>query len=164
MVMDRGHGRVSHAASTVLKLILFPRIQAVLCFRVAHVLFERRLTPFAYQLQSHILRISGAEIHPGAQIGPGLCLVHSSGIVIGDRARIGDNFVCFHGVTVGDSGKGDGQPLIGNNVTASAGAKILGGITIGDHAVIGANSVVLADIPAHAVAVGAPARVVRVKT
>jgi serine O-acetyltransferase len=83
--------------------------------------------------------------------------------VIGDRAKIGAHFVCFHGVTVGDSGKGDGQPVLGDWITASVGAKILGGIVIGDRAVIGANSVVLSDIPAHAVAVGSPARVVKLR-
>ena len=161
MVVDRGHGRLGYGLSVLLKLILFPRIQAVLLFRLAHALYGMRLTPFAYSLQARILRISGAELHPAAQIGLGFCLVHSSGVVIGDRARIGAHFVCFHGVTVGDSGKGDGQPILGDWVTASAGAKILGGITVGDRAVIGANSVVLSDVPANAVAVGSPARIAR---
>ncbi len=163
MVVNRGGGRVGYAASVVLKLLLFPRLQAVLLFRLAHWLYRRRLTPLAYWLQAVVLRSSGAEIHPAAQIGPGFCLVHSSGVVIGDRARIGAHFICFHGVTVGDSGKGDGQPVLGDWVTASAGAKILGGITVGDRAVIGANSVVLSDIPASAVAVGSPARVARLR-
>lgn len=163
MVVDRGQGRLGYAASVLLKLLLYPRLQAVLLFRLAHWLYGRQLTPLAYWLQAVILRNSGAEIHPAAQIGPGLCLVHSSGIVIGDRAKIGAHFVCFHGVTIGDSGKGDGQPVLGDWVTASAGAKILGGITIGDRVVIGANSVVLNDLPAYAVAVGSPARVVRLR-
>jgi len=161
MVVDRGGGRLGYALAVLLKLMLYPRLQAVLLFRVAHALYQMRLTPFAYYLQAVILSKSGAEIHPAAQIGPGFCLVHSSGVVIGDRAQIGAHFICFHGVTVGDSGKGDGQPVLGDWVTASAGAKILGGITVGDRAVIGANSVVLSDIPAHAVAVGSPARVAK---
>ncbi len=163
MVVDRGHGRLGYGLSVLLKLMLYPRLQAVLLFRIAHALYALRLTLPAYYLQAIILRKSGAEIHLAAQIGPGFCLVHSSGVVIGDRARIGAHFVCFHGVTVGDSGKGDGQPVLGDWVTASAGAKILGGITVGAQAVIGANSVVLSDIPAHAVAVGSPARVAKLR-
>lgn len=163
MVPDRGHGPLVYGLSVALKLVLFPRIQAVLLFRLSHALLKLRLSPLAYALQAISLGIAGAEIHPAAQIGPGLCLVHSNGVVIGDRARIGAHFVCFHGVTVGDSGKGDGQPILGDWVTASAGAKILGGITIGERAVIGANAVVLRDVPAHAVAVGIPARVAKIR-
>jgi len=161
MVVDRGRSRLGYALAVLLKLMLYPRIQAVLLFRVAHALHRLWLTIFAYYLQGVTLKSSRAEIHPAAQIGPGFCLVHSSGVVIGDKARIGAHFICFHGVTVGDSGKGDGQPVLGDWVTASAGAKILGGITVGDRAVIGANSVVLSDIPANAVAVGSPARVAK---
>ena len=113
MVVNRGGGRVGYAASALLKVLLYPRIQAVLLFRVAHWLYRKRLTLPAYYLQAVILRNSGAELHPAAQIGPGFCLVHSSGVVIGDRAKIGAHFICFHGVTVGDSGKGDGQPVFG---------------------------------------------------
>jgi len=163
MVVDRGGGRLVYRASALLKIALYPRIQAVLLFRLAHACYRNRFGLAAYYLQAVGLRRSGAEIHPAAEIGPSFCLVHSSGVVIGDRAQIGAHFVCFHGVTVGDSGKGDGQPTIGSNVTASAGAKILGGITIGDGAVIGANSVVLSDIPANGVAVGSPARVVKIR-
>lgn len=163
MVIDRGRGRVLYGLSVVAKLLLFPRLQAVLLFRVSHALYQRRLTPFAYYLQAVILRLSGAELHPAAQIGPGFCLVHSSGVVIGDRARIGEHFVCLHGVTVGENGREAAQPVIGNWVKASAGCKILGGIVVGDHALIGANSVVLSDIPPGGVAVGSPARVVKIQ-
>lgn len=109
------------------------------------------------------LRRCGAEIHPAAQIGPGFCLVHSAGVVISDRTRIGAHFICFQNVTVGDSGKGDGQPILGDWVTASAGAKILGGIRVGSGTTVGANSVVLQDAPAGSVAVGAPARIAKVR-
>jgi serine O-acetyltransferase len=163
MVVDRGGGPLLYALSVALKLLLFPRLQAVLLFRLSHALLQARLSPLAYWLQAVALCIAGAEIHPAASIGPGFCLVHSNGVVIGDRARIGAHFICFHGVTVGDSGKGDGQPTIGDWVRASAGAKILGGIEIGDHAVIGANSVVLCDVPARGVAVGIPARIAKVR-
>lgn len=163
MVVNRDKGKVVHFLSILLKLLLYPHIQVVLLYRLSHALYGLRLTPFAYLLQAVGLTLSGAEIHPAAQIGPGFCLMHSNGIVIGDRAVIGKHFICFHGVTVGDSGKEEGQPAIGDYVTASAGAKILGPVEIGDHAVIGANAVVLIDVPPHGVAVGIPARIAKVR-
>ncbi|HVF11251.1 MAG TPA: serine O-acetyltransferase EpsC [Abditibacteriaceae bacterium] len=165
MILRRSGNRVAFAISAFLKILLYPRIQAVILFRFAHALHRRGLAPLAYALQAIMLRCSGAEIHPAARIGPGLCLVHSSGVVIGDRACIGAHFICYHGVTVGDSGKkDDGQPVIGDWVKASAGAKILGSVTVGDHAIIGANAVVLNDVPPYGVAVGIPARVAKFYT
>lgn len=163
MVFNRGKGKIAHFLSILLKLVLFPRIQTAVLFRFSHALYEMRLTPFAYWLQAVGLTLSGAEIHPAAQIGPGLCLMHSNGVVIGDRAVIGRGFICFHGVTVGDSNKDEGQPTIGDYVTASAGAKILGPIQIGDGAMIGANAVVLIDVPPRGVAVGIPARIAKIR-
>ena len=163
MVIDRGGSRARYAGEVALKIALYPRLQSVLLFRLSHACYHSRLALVAYWLQGVGLRRSGAEIHPAAQIGPGFCLVHSAGVVIGDRAHIGAHFICFQNVTVGDSGRGDGQPVMGDWVTASAGAKILGGIRVGSGAVIGANSVLLQDAPAGAVAVGAPARIARVK-
>ena len=163
MVIDRGGSRARYAVEVALKIALYPRLQSVLLFRLSHACYHSRLSLVSYWLQGMSLRRSGAEIHPAAQIGPGFCLVHSAGVVIGDRTRIGSHFICFQNVTVGDSGRGDGQPVLGNWVTASAGAKILGGIHVGSGAVIGANSVLLQDAPAGSVAVGAPARIARVK-
>lgn len=163
MIIDVGRARPKYALEVALKTLLYPRIRCVLLFRLSQSAWKRRLTPIAYWLMGLELKIAGAEIHPAAQIGPGFCMVHSNGVVIGDRARIGAHFICFQGVTVGDSGKGDGQPVLGNWVKASAGAKILGGIEIGAGSVIGANSVVLKDVPAGGIAVGAPARVTRVQ-
>jgi serine O-acetyltransferase len=163
MVIDRGRPRLFYALEVALKIALYPRIRCVLLFRLAQLCWRWRLSPVSYFLMGRGLGIAGAEIHPGAHIGPGFCLVHSGGVVIGDRARIGAHFICFQGVTVGDSGHGDGQPALGNWVTAGAGAKILGGISVGSGATIGANSVVLRDVPPGGVAVGAPARVARVR-
>jgi serine O-acetyltransferase len=163
MVVDRGRGRIGYGLSVIAKVVLYPRLQAVLLFRLGHAAYRAGWSPVAFACQAAGLVLAGAEIDPAAVIGPGLCLVHSSGIVIGDRARIGAHFVCFHGVTIGDSGKGDGQPRLGDWVTASAGAKLLGGITVGHRAVIGANAVLLVDVPDGGVAVGMPARVVKVK-
>ena len=162
MVIDVGRARSKYALEVAIKTLLYPRIRCVVLFRLSQWAWKR-CVPLAYWLMGVELKIAGAEIHPGAQIGPGFCLVHSNGVVIGDRARIGAHFICFQGVTVGDSGKGDGQPLIGNWVTASAGAKILGGIEVGAGALVGANSVLLRSVPPGAVAVGAPARVTRLR-
>lgn len=163
MVIDRGGSRVRYALEIALKIALFPRVQCVLGFRLSQALYRARLTPLAYWLQGVGLRRAGAELHPAAQIGPGFCLVHSSGVVIGDRARIGAHFICFQNVTVGDSGHGDGMPILGDWVTAAAGAKILGGISVGSGATIGANAVVLRDVPPGGVAVGIPARIAKVR-
>jgi len=159
MVMDRGHGKCVYFVSAVLKVLLYPRIQAVILFRMSSTCYRWKLLPLAYFLQAVQGVISGAEIHPAARIGPGFCIVHSQGIVIGDRALIGRNFQCFQGVTVGDSRKDGCQPVIGDRVVATAGCKILGGISIGDDAVIGANAVVLQDVPANSIAVGVPATI-----
>ncbi len=162
MVMDRGEGRFRYFLAVLTKVWLYPRIQAVLLYRLAHWCYHHRLSIPAYYLQGLGLKRSGAEIHPAAQIGPGFCLMHSSGTVIGDRAKIGAHFQCFQGVTVGESGHGDGMPTLGDWVTASAGVKILGGITLGSHAQIGANAVVLKSVPEYGVAVGIPARVIKI--
>lgn len=163
LVIDRGGSRARYALEVALKVLLYPRLQSVLLFRLSHQCYGSRLSLVAYWLQGVGLRRSGAEIHPAARIGPGFCLVHSAGVVIGDRARIGAHFICFQNVTVGDSGQGDGQPVLGDWVTAGAGAKILGGITVGSGVTVGANSVLLQDAPAGAVAVGAPARIAKVR-
>lgn len=101
--------------------------------------------------------VSGADIPLNCQIGGGLLLPHPNGVVIHPDARIGPNCLIFQQVTLGTLASG-GVPVVGGHVDIGAGAKLLGRIVIGDHAKIGANSVVLADVPAGAVAVGAPAR------
>ena len=164
MIYDRGCGRLHFILSALAKILLFPRIQAVLLYRLSHWLYSLHLLPLAYLLQAVALLISGAEIHPAARIGRSFCLMHSNGVVIGDRVVIGDFFFCLQGVTVGDSGTTDGQPIVGDSVKISAGAKVLGPITLGNYAVVGANAVVLICVPAHGVAVGVPARVVKIKS
>jgi serine O-acetyltransferase len=159
MIFDRGHHRLRKILTAVLKVLLFPRIRAVVYYRLSHLAIAWRLDPIAYAFQQFGLRCSGAEIHPKCTIGPYFCLFHSNGLVIGDRVRIGSNFRCFHGVTLGDKDAVPGQPILGNDVTVYAGAKILGPIHIGDRAVIAANAVVLCDVPPDCVAVGIPARV-----
>ena len=108
--------------------------------------------------------MTGIEIHPGAKIGKRLFIDHGMGIVIGETAEIGDDCTIYHGVTLGGTGKDTGKrhPTIGNNVLISTGAKVLGPFTVGDNSRIGANAVVLQEVPPDSTVVGIKARVVKI--
>lgn len=151
------------AARSVMEVILcYPGFHAILHHRVAHFLYKGKWFLLA-RIISHINRfLTGIEIHPGATIGKGFFIDHGSGIVIGETAEIGDNVTLYQGVTLGGTGKDRGKrhPTIGNNVTISAGAKVLGSFTVGDHVKIGAGSVVLKAVPPHCTVVGVPGRIV----
>lgn len=148
------------------KLLLNPRVRAVVWFRLAHWLAGRRLMPLALLLRARALRASGAEIHPNLTAGPGLCLVHSSGIVIGGGVVIGRDCRIHQGATLGEPGRGRtgewGEPVVGDHVTIGAHAVIVGPLRIGDRAVVAANAVVTSDVPDDAVVGGVPARVLRI--
>ncbi|MDP3789964.1 MAG: serine O-acetyltransferase EpsC, partial [Candidatus Omnitrophota bacterium] len=107
--------------------------------------------------------ITGIEIHPGATIGKNLFIDHGMGVVIGETAIIGDNVTLFQGVTLGGTGKEKGKrhPTLGNNIVVGAGGKVLGNILIGDNVSIGANAVVLRDVPPNSTVVGVPGRIAR---
>ncbi len=146
-----------------LEVPLYASFWAMLFHRVAHPLHSIGV-PFLPRLLSQIARfLTGIEIHPGAVIGAGLFIDHGMGVVIGETAIVGDEVLLFHGVTLGgvDARPGRRHPLVGSRVVVGAGAKVLGAITIGEGAKIGAQSVVLADVPAGATAVGIPARVLQ---
>lgn len=140
-------------------ILLYPSIHAIFAYRIAHFFYKLHLF-FLARLLSQLSRFfTGIEIHPGAQIGKGLFIDHGMGVVIGETSIIGDDVKMFHGVTLGGVGseKGKRHPTVLNNVTIGAGAKVLGNITIGNFANIGANAVVLKDVPDYATAVGVPA-------
>lgn len=143
-------------------LILYPSVHALISHRIAHWFYKHKMF-FIARLTSQLSRhFTGIEIHPGAKIGKGLFIDHGMGVVIGETAEIGDNVTIYHGVTLGGTGKEKGKrhPTVGNNVLIGCGAKVLGNIRIGDNSNIGANSVVLKDIPAGATAVGIPAKII----
>lgn len=140
-------------------LLLYQSIHVLIFYRIAHGLYKIKLF-FLARLISQLGRFfTGIEIHPGAKIGKGIFIDHGMGVVIGETAEIGDNVTIYHGVTLGGTGKDKGKrhPTIGNDVIIGCGAKILGPISIGDGAKIGANSVVLKNVPKGKTAVGIPA-------
>ncbi len=153
------------AATNTLSIVInTPGLHAIFVHRIAHFLYLHKWY-FLARLISQISRFfTGIEIHPGAKIGKRLFIDHGMSIVIGETAEVGDDVTLFHEVTLGGTGKDKGKrhPTIGNNVFLSAGVKVLGPITIGDDTKVGANAVVLHDIPKNATAVGIPAKVVRI--
>ena len=153
------------AARTTLEIVLtYAGVHALWGHRLSHWLYRHQLRLLG-RINSQLCRFfTGIEIHPGAQIGRRVFIDHGMGVVIGETAVVGDDVIIFHGVTLGGTGKEAGQrhPTIGNHVLLSAQVQVLGPIKIGDYAKIGAAAVVLHDIPAHATAVGIPARVVRI--
>jgi len=150
------------ARSRLEVLLCYPGFHALLWHRLAHWLYKRGWLVLA-RLVSQINRtLTQIEIHPGAEIGEGFFIDHGAGVVIGETTVIGNNVTLYQGVTLGGTGKERGKrhPTLGNNVVVSAGAKILGTITIGDNVKIGAGSVVLKDVPPNCTVVGVPGRVV----
>lgn len=144
-------------------LFLYQGLHALVSYRVSHFFYKAHLF-FIARMISQISRfITGIEIHPGARIGSGLFIDHGMGVVVGETAVIGDNVLLYQGVTLGGTGieKGKRHPTIGSNVVIGAGANILGNITVGDNSYIGANAVVIKDVPANSTVVGVPGRITR---
>jgi serine O-acetyltransferase len=160
--LDCVFGRDPAARSRVEVLLTYPGLHALLFHRVAHALW-RRGWRFAARWLAWLARLlSNVDIHPGATIGRRFFIDHGAGVVIGETAEIGDDCTLYHGVTLGGTtwNKGKRHPTLGRGVVVGAGAKILGAIRIGDAARIGANSVVIREVPAGRTAIGIPARLV----
>ncbi|MDQ2935856.1 MAG: serine O-acetyltransferase, partial [Chloroflexota bacterium] len=152
-------------AGTVEILSSWAGVQALLAHRVAHALHEAEI-PLAPLAISYVTRsVTGVEIHPAAQIGDDFFIDHGSGVVIGETAEIGDRVTLFQGVTLGGTGfqRGKRHPTLGDNVTVGSGAKLLGPIEVGHGAKVGANTVVVEDVPPNATVVGNPGHTVKVE-
>jgi serine O-acetyltransferase len=150
------------ARNTLEVIVAYPGFQAVVSHRIAHYLWRKNFK-FIARVMSQLSRFfTGIEIHPGAEIGKGFFIDHGMGVVIGETSEIGVNVTIYHGVTLGGTSftKGKRHPTVGNNVTIGAGAKILGPLSIGDNSKVGANSVVIRDVPANSTVVGIPGSVV----
>jgi serine O-acetyltransferase len=150
------------ARSTLEILSSYPGLHAIWGYRITHWLWRHNLKLLA-RWGSHIVRfLTGIEIHPGATIGHKFFIDHGMGVVIGETAEIGENVTLYHGVTLGGTSleKGKRHPTLESNVVVGAGAKILGAITIGPGSRIGANAVVVKDVPSNSVVVGIPGQVV----
>jgi serine O-acetyltransferase len=145
-------------------LATWPGIHALLAHRVAHALDGAGVPLLPRSLSMLARAVTGIEIHPSARIGEGLFIDHGAGVVIGQTADIGDNVTLYQGVTLGGTGFATGKrhPTVQDNVTIGSGAKLLGPITVGHGAKIGANSVVITDVPPNSTVVGNPGHPVRV--
>lgn len=144
-------------------LLFFKGFQALQAHRVAHWMFNKGRRSLALALQSRMSEVFQVDIHPGAVVGRGIMIDHATGVVIGETATVGDNVVMLHHVTLGGSGTGQGvrHPTIGNGALLGAGVNVLGPVVVGHCTKVGAGSVVVTDLPAHCVAVGVPAQVVK---
>lgn len=143
-------------------LLYYKGFQAVQAYRIGHWLWQNRRQDLAYFVQMRVSEVFGVDIHPAAKVGKGIMIDHAHSIVIGETAVVGDNVSMLHSVTLGGTGKEDGDrhPKIGNGVLIGAGAKVLGNITVGYCSRIAAGSVVLHDVPHNKTVAGVPAKVI----
>jgi serine O-acetyltransferase len=152
------------AARNTLEVVLtYSGLHAIWAHRFAHALYKRKFYTLARIISQVSRFFTGIEIHPGAKIGRKLFIDHGMGVVIGETAEIGDEVIIYQGVTLGGTGKEKGKrhPTIGNRVVIGAGAKVLGSFKVGDNTNIGANAVVLREVPPNSTVVGNPGRVVK---
>lgn len=159
----RAAHRQDPSARSLIEIALgYPGVHAVWIHRLSHRLWQSPGLRLPARLLSQASRfLTGIEIHPGARLGRRLFIDHGMGVVIGETAEVGDDVLLFHGVTLGGRSmrKGKRHPTLGDHVTVGAGAKILGPVSIGANAQIGANAVVITDVPADHLAVGIPVRI-----
>ena len=161
----RDRDPAAQGVSTLEILTSWAGVQALLAHRAAHALREAGVPMLPRTIAYATRAITGIEIHPAAEIGRAFFIDHGSGVVIGETARIGDRVTLYQGVTLGGTGfqRGKRHPTLGDNVTVGSGAKLLGPIAVGDGAKIGANTVVVEDVPPGATVVGNPGHMVRVE-
>jgi serine O-acetyltransferase len=160
----RDRDPAARAIGTLEIVTSYPGLHAILAHRLSHAMHEGGV-PVVPRVLSNVSRIAtGIEIHPAAEIGQDFFIDHGTGVVIGETAQVGDRVTLYQGVTLGGTGfaRGKRHPTIEDNVTIGSGAKLLGPITVGHGAKIGANSVVIHDVPSNSTVVGNPGHPVRV--
>ncbi|QHC02570.1 serine O-acetyltransferase [Epidermidibacterium keratini] len=151
------------SAGTLTMALTYPGLQAIWAHRLIHRLWHGSTPRLLVRLAAYLVRmVTGIEIHPGARIGRRFFIDHGMGVVIGETAEIGDDVMLYHAVTLGGRSmdRVKRHPTLGDQVTVGAGARILGPVIIGARAQVGANAVVVHDVPPGTVAVGIPARAV----
>jgi serine O-acetyltransferase len=143
-------------------LLFFKGFISLQAHRIAHWLWGQGRKPMAHFIQSRVSELFAVDIHPAAQFGKAIMIDHATGVVVGETAVVGDDVSMLHGVNLGGTGKeaGDRHPKVGRGVLLGADCKVLGNLTIGDCARVGAGSVVLADVPTNCTVAGVPAKVV----
>jgi serine O-acetyltransferase len=152
------------AARNAVEVVLtYAGLHAIWAHHLAHWFYKKRIYTIARMISQFSRFMTGIEIHPAALIGHRLFIDHGMGVVIGETCEIGDDVILYQGVTLGGTGKEKGKrhPTIGNHVVISSGAKVLGSFTVGDNSLIGANAVVLREVPPNSTVVGIPGRIVK---
>ncbi len=155
--------RKDPAARNLIEVVFcYPGFHALLLYRFAHKLWVSQIPVIPRMISTFARFLTGIDIHPGAKIGRRFFIDHGMGVVIGETAEIGDDVLLYQGVTLGGtSSKSEKRhPTLGRGVVVGAGAKVLGNITLGNYAKIGAGSVVVNDVPEHSTVVGVPGRIV----
>ena len=161
----RDRDPAARGVGTVEILTTWPGVQALLAHRVSHALLDAGV-PLAPRTIAFATRaVTGVEIHPAARIGDDFFIDHGAGVVIGETAEIGDRVTLFQGVTLGGTGfaRGKRHPTVEDDVTIGSGAKLLGPVIVGHGAKVGANTVVIEDVPSRSTVVGNPGHPVRVE-
>lgn len=146
------------AIHCIWEVFMYPSFKVMIYYKIAHYLYIHKHYILARLISERGKKKTGIEIHPGAIIGKNLFIDHGYGVVIGETTIIGDNVIMYQGVTLGGTGKeiGKRHPTVEDNVFIGSGAKILGNITLGENSKIGANAVILKDVPSNSTVVGIP--------
>ncbi|MFA7635956.1 MAG: serine O-acetyltransferase EpsC, partial [Bacillota bacterium] len=160
--IDAAIARDPAARSRIEVLLLYPGIHALIWHKLSHWLYVNRAFGLARLVSQLVRFFTGIEIHPGATIGKGVFIDHGMGVVIGETAEVADDVTIYQGVTLGGTGKETGKrhPTLEEGVVVSAGAIVLGSITVGRDSKIGAGAVVIHNVPPYSTVVGVPGRVV----